>query len=110
MAASGPRATARAGKTRSRRASSARTKTYASTSKVPNMRVFLLALALLFAGAASAQSDAQQQQQRQAEQPGNNAPVWREVKSGEKNFTTIKGRETDVLVQPPARCCRDRKS
>src|SRR2546428_234432 len=42
-------------------------------------------------------------QQPQAEQPGNNAPVWRDVKSGEKNFTTIKGRETDVLVQPPAR-------
>ena len=67
------------------------------------MRVFLLALAMQFAGAAWAQSEAQQQQQRQAEQPGNNAPVWRDVKSGEKNFTTIKGRETDVLVQPPAR-------
>src|SRR3989442_149166 len=103
MAASGRRATARAGKTRSRRGSSARTKTYASTSKVPKMRVFLLALAMQFAGAAWAQSEAQQQQQRQAEQPGNNAPVWRDVKSGEKNFTTIKGRETDVLVQPPAR-------
>ena len=67
------------------------------------MRVFLLALAMQFAGAAWAQSEAQQQQQRQAEQPGNNAPVWRDVKSGEKNVTTIKGRETDVLVQPPAR-------
>src|SRR5881396_241253 len=67
------------------------------------MRVFLLALAMQFAGAAWAQAEAQQQQQRQAEQPGNNAPVWRDVKAGEKNFTTIKGRETDVLVQPPAR-------
>src|SRR5439155_1653260 len=79
-AASGPRATAPAGRTRSRRGSSARTKTYASTSKVPKMRVFLLALAMQFAGAAWAQSEAQQQQQRQAEQPGNNAPVWRDVK------------------------------
>jgi len=68
------------------------------------MRVLLLALlALLSAGAALAQSDSQQQRQRQAEQPGNNAPVWRDVKSGEKNVTTVKGRETDVLVQPPAR-------
>src|SRR5438046_1139338 len=79
-AASGPRATAPAGRTRSRRGSSARTKTYASTSKVPKMRVFLLALAMQFAGAAWAQAEAQQQQPRQAEQAGNTAPVWRDVK------------------------------
>src|SRR5256885_3177400 len=70
---------------------------------VQTMRVLRLSLAMQVAGAAWAQSEAQQQHQRQAEQPGNNAPVWRDVKAGEKNFTTIKGRETEVLVQPPAR-------
>ena len=60
-------------------------------------------------GAASAQSTqpaptgAEAQPQRRLEQPGNNAPVWREVKSGEPNYTSIPGRETNVLVQAPAR-------
>jgi formate dehydrogenase subunit gamma len=60
-----------------------------------------LALALLAgAGFAQAQTEAQQQQQRRLEQPGNNAPVWREVrKEGQEHYTTIKGRETGVLVQ-----------
>lgn len=43
------------------------------------------------------------QQERQAAQPGNNAPVWRNVQSGAPNYTSIRGRETDVLIQPPAR-------
>src|SRR4051812_31627337 len=43
------------------------------------------------------------QAQRQAVQPGNNAPVWREVKSGEANYTSIKGPETGVLIQPQAK-------
>ena len=37
---------------------------------------------------------------RQITQPGNNAPVWRDVRSGEPAYTSIKGRETDVLIQP----------
>ncbi|MFZ5556946.1 MAG: formate dehydrogenase subunit gamma [Pseudomonadota bacterium] len=41
---------------------------------------------------------AEKQQQRQAEQPLNNAPVWREVRSG-VGITQIKGVETGVLVQ-----------
>ena len=42
-----------------------------------------------------------EQQQRATTQPGNNAPVWREVRSGQSPYTnsTVKGRETDVLVQ-----------
>jgi formate dehydrogenase subunit gamma len=44
-------------------------------------------------------SEAQQQQQRQITQPGNNAPVWRDVRSGQENYTSIKGRETGVLIQ-----------
>lgn len=41
---------------------------------------------------------AEKQQQRQAEQPLNNAPVWREVRSSE-GITQIRGVETGVLVQ-----------
>lgn len=59
----------------------------------------------LFASLALAQtgapepSNVQEQQKRQATQPGNNAPVWRDVRSGQENYTSIKGRETGVLVQ-----------
>jgi len=38
--------------------------------------------------------------QRQGTQPLNNAPVWREVRSGTPQVTTIVGRETNVLIQP----------
>jgi len=67
-------------------------------------RLFKLCLALAMfaaAGFAHAQSDAQQQQQqRRLDQPGNNAPVWRDVrKEGQAHVTTVKGRETGVLVQ-----------
>src|SRR5829696_2870292 len=73
------------------------------------MTRILLSLFLVAAcGSASAQpapapTSAQEQQQRRLEQPGNNAPVMREIKSGERHYTSIQGRETDVLVQPPAR-------
>lgn len=53
--------------------------------------------------AAAADPLARQQQERRLEQPGNNAPVWREVKSGEQNYTSIPGREAGVLIQPRAR-------
>ena len=49
------------------------------------------------------QDEVQAQQQRAATQPGNNAPVWRNVQSGAPNYTSIQGRETAVLIQPPAR-------
>ena len=42
------------------------------------------------------------QLQRQATQPGNNAPVWRDVRSGEINpyqTTQVRGIETNVLIQ-----------
>lgn len=67
------------------------------------MRHFLLGLMLLtplFGGTAWAQAQPQDTQaQRQQVQPGNNAPVWREVRSGKEGFTTVTGRETGVLVQ-----------
>jgi formate dehydrogenase subunit gamma len=42
----------------------------------------------------------QQQAERQLVQPGNNAPVWREVQAGGPGYTSIKGQETNVLIQP----------
>ena len=78
------------------------------------MRSIFLALWLASAGAAFAQQPApaqqdpvpleqQTQQERQVTQPGNNAPVWREVQSGAPNYTSIPGRETNILIQPQAR-------
>ena len=61
-----------------------------------------LALAMVAAaGLAQAQSDAQQQKQRSIDQPGNNAPVWRDVRKegSQENYTSVKGREANVLVQ-----------
>jgi formate dehydrogenase subunit gamma len=77
------------------------------------MRVLVLLLSLLLAGAVGAQSQSQQvpaatseqnvkdQQQRAVTQPGNNAPFYREVRSGQGPYTTssARGRETEVLVQ-----------
>ena len=66
-------------------------------------RLFLAATLCLGAGSALAQqkSEAQQQQQQQVTQPGNNAPVWREVRGGQTQYTTssAQGRETNILVQ-----------
>jgi len=62
----------------------------------------LLALALclpLFGGGALAQQEKETQAQRQQAQPYNNAPVWRDVRSGKEEYTSVKGRETGVLIQ-----------
>ena len=42
---------------------------------------------------------AKQQQQRQQTQPLNNAPVWKEIRSGIPQTTSLPGRETNVLIQ-----------
>ncbi|MGQ0752090.1 MAG: formate dehydrogenase subunit gamma [Betaproteobacteria bacterium] len=50
----------------------------------------------------AADSSAKEQAQRQAVQPLNNAPVWRDVRSGEINpyqTTQVRGTETNVLIQ-----------
>jgi formate dehydrogenase subunit gamma len=63
--------------------------------------VLAVALALPLAGVAQSQDDtAKQQAQRQVTQPGNNAPVWRDVRSGDPGYTSIKGQETNILIQP----------
>jgi formate dehydrogenase subunit gamma len=41
----------------------------------------------------------QAQQERQITQPLNNRPVWSEVRSGAPAYTSIRGRETNVLIQ-----------
>jgi formate dehydrogenase subunit gamma len=60
------------------------------------------ALALPLAGTAQQPTpdSAQTQAERQRVQPGNNAPVWREVQSGQEAYTSVKGQETNVLIQP----------
>jgi formate dehydrogenase subunit gamma len=59
----------------------------------------LASIMLALAGGAQAQSRVEEQQQRRVEQPGNNAPVWREVRSGNQGYTSMQGREVGVLVQ-----------
>lgn len=59
----------------------------------------LLLLLPLFGGAAWAQAQGETQAQRQQVQPGNNAPTWREMRSGKEGYTAVKGRETGVLIQ-----------
>ncbi|HEY9194073.1 MAG TPA: formate dehydrogenase subunit gamma, partial [Methyloversatilis sp.] len=58
-------------------------------------------LGALLGGTASfaAGPAAAEQVQRQQSQPLNNAPVWREVRSGEQHVTNIKGVDTGVLIQ-----------
>ncbi len=50
--------------------------------------------------------DARAQQERQITQPLNNQPVWSEVRSGAPQVTTVKGRETNVLIQPEGQTWR----
>lgn len=64
----------------------------------------LAALAFGFSApsfAADANS-AQEQAARQQSQPGNNAPVWRDVRGGDNQYQTtqVRGVESAVLVQP----------
>jgi len=68
-----------------------------------------LGLAMSVAAQTMPESDkefAKQQVQRQVDQPGNNAPVWREVRKGDPQFTSIPGRETNVLIQPQGQTWR----
>lgn len=61
--------------------------------------VFIRALlvAALLASAPVPAADAPQA--GQAQQTHNSAPLWREVRSGEPAFTTVRGVETGVLIQ-----------
>ena len=73
-------------------------------SRMTGWLVLALAFSLPAAAQAPAPADpAKDQQQRAVDQPGNNAPVWREVRSGAPNYTSTQGRETGVLIQQQAR-------
>ena len=52
----------------------------------------------------AAQATAEQKQQ--VSQPLNNQPVWKEIRSGEPQITTVRGRETNVLIQPEGQTWR----
>ena len=87
-------------------------------------RIFRIAgvalAALCFASAAIAQMPAtqspatnavnadyaKQQQERQLTQPLNNQPLWSEVRSGSPQYTSLPGRETNVLIQPEGQTWR----
>lgn len=59
---------------------------------------------------AAADNSAQEQAQRQAVQPLNNAPVWRDVRSGDVNAyqtTQVRGTETNVLIQTEGQLWRE---
>ena len=63
-----------------------------------------MVVAVFASGAALAQAPAgdpvKQQREQATQQPGNNAPVWGQVrKEAQENYTTVKGRESGVLVQ-----------
>jgi len=58
-----------------------------------------LLLALLACPSLAASTAAEEEAQRRIDQPGNNAPVWRDVRSGQAHTTTVRGIETGVLVQ-----------
>ena len=78
--------------------------------------LFAAAIAALCIGASivSAQTQvypvgpdlAKQQQERQLKQPLNNQPLWSEVRSGGPQTTTVRGRETEVLIQPEGQTWR----
>jgi formate dehydrogenase subunit gamma len=53
---------------------------------------------------------ANEEARRQRSQPLNNAPVWREVRSGEAHYTSIPGREVGVLIQSGGESWRQRRN
>jgi len=64
------------------------------------MAAALIGLCSIAALAQETSDPAAQQVERQQTQPLNNAPVWREVRSGVPAETAVIGRETNVLIQP----------
>ena len=79
----------------------------------------LLMACMLVAGSAVAQAPpvapqvspkpadpAADQRKQQDAQPLNNQPVWKEIRSGAPQVTTVLGRETNVLIQPEGQTWR----
>jgi formate dehydrogenase subunit gamma len=87
----------------------------------PIPRVALLLIALLWLGATTGACAQDQlptpaptaqnaspgaEAKREAAQPLNNAPVWRDVRSGAPGVTQVRGRETNILIQPQGEAWR----
>jgi formate dehydrogenase subunit gamma len=79
------------------------------------MRIFAAALGLAVVCGAAAQSpavspkeagEAKQQATQQIVQPLNNQPVWSEIRSGQPQYTSLPGRETNILIQPQGQTWR----
>jgi len=79
------------------------------------VRAFTAALGLVVVCGAAAQSpavspkeadEAKQQQARQITQPLNNQPLWSEIRSGQPQYTSLPGRETNILIQPQGQTWR----
>lgn len=62
----------------------------------------VLACGWLPTSVVAAETNSQEQAARQKVQPGNNAPVWRDVRGGDNPYQTtqVRGIESSVLVQP----------
>lgn len=54
--------------------------------------------------------NAAEQAKRQQQQPGNNAPVWRDVRSEKEHYTTDRGVEAGVLIQSGGETWRQRRN
>ena len=62
--------------------------------------VRILVLLLIFLpNARGDETAARDEREQQALQPGNNAPVWREIRSGTPQTTNVQGVEANVLMQ-----------
>ena len=79
------------------------------------VRIFAAALGLAVVCGAAAQSpavspkeagEAKQQATQQIVQPLNNQPLWSEVRSGQPQYTSLPGRETNILIQPQGQTWR----
>jgi formate dehydrogenase subunit gamma len=73
------------------------------------MPVLGIVIALVFTATVQAAdaNRAQEQAQRQQTQPGNNAPMWRDVRAGVNQTTQVRGVETNVLMQPSGQSWRE---
>ncbi len=87
----------------------------AHPSMISAARLCIAALGLAVVCSAAAQSpavspqeadQARQQAAQQLAQPLNNQPVWNEVRTGQPQYTSIPGRETNILIQPQGQTWR----
>lgn len=70
------------------------------------LAVALVAFAQSPAVSSTEADQAKQQATQQQSQPLNNQPLWKEIRSGEPQFTSLPGRETNILIQPQGQTWR----